>query len=134
MLKSIKQERYCQYRVAGETQRHAYRKAFPSSRKWKDKTVDNRACELEKNKEVLGRIQELIEEAKNEAFLTRDEKRKILAEMVRDSNASIMERTKALDLDNKMEGEYIEKVAVDVKENTKFDAIISQLGGEGLEE
>ena len=41
----------------------AYRVAYPSSKRWKEKTINNRACELSKVKEVLGRYNELQEQA-----------------------------------------------------------------------
>ena len=54
-----KQERFCQALVAGETQRAAYRIAYPSSKKWLDKTVDSRASDLANNRKILGRCEEL---------------------------------------------------------------------------
>lgn len=57
-----KREEFVRGLVEGLTQRKAYRRAFPSSRKWKDTTVDKRASELFKNGEILGRFQELQKE------------------------------------------------------------------------
>lgn len=54
-----KRERFVQGLSDGLSQRKAYREAYPSSRKWKDSSVDSRASELFKNSEVLERYREL---------------------------------------------------------------------------
>jgi len=59
-----KQERYVEELVKGKSQRQAFKIAYPNSQKWKDATVDKRASELLKKREVLGRYNELMEEAK----------------------------------------------------------------------
>jgi len=43
----------------GDSQRIAYRKAFKQSKKWKDETVDNKACKLANNSEIKARLEEL---------------------------------------------------------------------------
>lgn len=106
-------EEYAQARAAGMSQRKAYRKAYPSAEKWKDATVDNKAYALEKRGEVLARYEELKETAANAAggcVMTRNEKRRMLAEMARDETLPPVLRQKAIDIDNKMEGEYVQKV------------------------
>lgn len=108
-LKNARHEKYVQNLIAGMSQRQAYRDAFPSSQKWKDDTVDSRASELFSGK-VLGRYQEIQEEQKKEALLTRWEKRKILADIARNEEGDDADRIRAIDTDNKMENEYVNKV------------------------
>ena len=110
-------EDYAQARVSGLSQRKAYRVAYPKSNKWKDATVDAKACNLEKEDKVQARYQELKEEAANAAggaVLTRNEKRKMLAEMARDVNLTARERQAAIDIDNKMEDEYLTRISGDI--------------------
>ena len=57
-----KQEIYIQNLVKGLSQRQAYREAYPKSKNWKDKTVDNRASKLFNTYEVFMRYQELQKE------------------------------------------------------------------------
>lgn len=71
MLDDAKKEKYCQARAGGKTQRQAYLEAYPQSKRWKLKTVDNRAWELEQNREILGRLRELAEENKKRAGMSR---------------------------------------------------------------
>lgn len=67
------QELYCQARMRGLSQRRAYREAFPNSVRWKDATVDARACELEATPKVSGRLLELRRAAAAAATKSRSE-------------------------------------------------------------
>lgn len=70
---TTKQELFVQNLVAGQSQRQAYRKAYPSAKKWKDNVVDNKASELLKNGEVLVRYRELIKQFSNMALWSREQ-------------------------------------------------------------
>ncbi|WP_449176500.1 terminase small subunit [Streptococcus hyovaginalis] len=61
------EEDYVAFLIAGQTQRVAYRHAFKQSKKWKDKTVDNRAYQLFNSREVQARYKELLKQAKDAA-------------------------------------------------------------------
>lgn len=56
---SPQREKFAQCIVKGMSQSDAYRKAFPNSLKWKDKTVHARASEMAADGMVKGRAQEL---------------------------------------------------------------------------
>lgn len=90
--------------VSGMSQRLAYRDAFPNAVKWKDTTVDSKASVL--YGKVLERYNEILAEQKNDALMTRWEKRKLLADMARDEENACSDRIKAIDTDNRMENEY----------------------------
>lgn len=66
-----KQEKYCQARARGLSQRQAYREAYPASEKWKDSAVDSAASRLEANSKVLARLEELQQEAAAQAVASR---------------------------------------------------------------
>ena len=59
--------------------------------------------------DVKKRICELGKVCEEKAFLTIAEKRRILQEIAQDPEARKDERMKAIDLDNKMEGVYINR-------------------------
>ena len=61
MLENVKEEKYCQLRACGKSQRQAYLEAFPSAKRWKNRTVDVRACELEHRSDIKVRLRELAE-------------------------------------------------------------------------
>ena len=73
MLSNAKEEKYCQARASGKSQRKAYLEAFPSARKWKDSTVDSKACNLEKTEKISARLKELIAENGQNAKLKRSD-------------------------------------------------------------
>jgi len=58
--------------ASGLSQAEAYRKAYPSSLKWPDKTVWSKASELAANGKVSGRVKELLEKACEENQITVD--------------------------------------------------------------
>lgn len=121
-------EDYAQARAKGLSQRKAYREAFPKSAKWKDCTVDSKASHLEKNDKILARYEELKAEAANAAggaVMTRNEKRQMLADMARNPELSARERQAAIDIDNKMEDEYITKIEADVNTDININIELS---------
>lgn len=107
VLENARHEKFVQCLITGKSQRISYREAFPASKRWKDKTVDNRASEL--FKEVLGRYKELQEEAQDEAIMTRKERMVRLSEIAKEDEETTVQ-IKAIDTLNKMDGEYINKV------------------------
>lgn len=132
-------EDYAQARAAGLSQRKAYRKAYPRSEKWKDATVDAKACNLEKEDKILARYQELKEAAAfiaGGAVMTRIEKRELLARMARDERLHVSDRQRAIDLDNKMENEYTSKADVDEQKarTERIRAETARIKGDGNED
>lgn len=68
-----KQELFVQGIISGLSQRQAYRKAYPSAKKWRDNVVDNKASELLKNGEVLVRYRELLKQFSNMSLWSREQ-------------------------------------------------------------
>ena len=54
-----KQERFVQELIKGKSQREAYKIAYPSSKKWKNESIDSKASNLFKNVKVRTRYEEL---------------------------------------------------------------------------
>lgn len=142
-----KQEKYVNNLVKGMSQRIAYRNAYPSSKKWKDETVDSKASTLLKNEKVKERYEELAGKIR-----AKEEKRTIMNALERKEwltkviNNEILEeeryifdgeeitikkptnvKTKitALDTLNKMDGEYIQKIEADVKNEVTINIELS---------
>lgn len=116
-------ETFVQALIAGDSQRAAYKKAFPNSEKWKDATVDNKAYLLAKKDEILARYTELKDAAAAGAVLSRKEKRELLAEMARDATALHSDRQRAIDIDNKMEGAYTNNVKLSGSVNNPLSGL-----------
>ena len=75
-----KQEAFATGVASGLSQAEAYRQAFPLSRKWKDKTVHEKASRLAAENKVQARIQELREKAADANEVTIE---RIVAEVVK---------------------------------------------------
>ena len=132
-----KQEKYVHNLVKGMSQREAYKKSYNAS-KMKDETIDKRASELFKNREIKGRYEELIKKTDDEAIMSAIERKKWLTKVVlgkteekivlefkKDDNGQIIKeeqnvpanlktRITALDILNKMDSLYTVPIKGDV--------------------
>lgn len=73
MAKADRVEIFCNEIVNGKSQRQAYYAAYPSSRKWKNGTVDSKASNFSKDGKVLARLQELRNQRQEESRITQTE-------------------------------------------------------------
>ena len=122
-LKSEKQEQFARGIAKGLSQRVAYREAYPTSEKWKDSVVDVKASQLAANDKVLLRIQELREMATSKAVMSATKRKEWLTELILNDEEETKDRLKAMDILNRMEGEYTEKVDVNAKVNNPFSGL-----------
>lgn len=125
VLSNAKNEKFAQGIFEGLSQRKAYRAAFPSSANWKDGTVDNRASELYNTDEILGRIRELQKEAADDSILSVIDRKKWLSELIESFDEKTENKLKALDLLNKMDGEYTTKVEANVNNELTINIELS---------
>ena len=65
-----KQDKFALALFKGDSQRTAYRKAFPNSKKWQDKTVDSKASTLANTDKVLERLNDLRKKAEDKTILS----------------------------------------------------------------
>lgn len=126
-----KQEKFIQNIVSGMSQREAYKNSY-NAENMKDETIDAEACKIFNDHKVATRYRELMEELKDKAIMTAKERMIWLSEVVqgiqkekeavftdgdvviKDVEANLTTKIKALDTLNKMSGEYITKVEADV--------------------
>ena len=108
-LKNAKQEKFVQGLINGLNQRKAYRAAYPNALKWKDSSVDARASNLLKNDKLLARFEELQAKSEDKAIMSAIERKKWLTNAIMEEH-KLNDKLKAIDILNKMTGEYIEKV------------------------
>lgn len=124
---TAKQEKYVQNLIQGMSQRQAYKDAYPNAVKWKDETVDSKASVL-LNKgakgKVLARYKELLKKTEDNAIMNAKERRKWLTMQILNDDNSLSDRLKAMDILNKMDGEYNEKIKITGEINTNpFDSL-----------
>lgn len=109
-LKNMKHEAFAQALFAGKSQRVAYREAFPGSAKWKDNTVDTEASKLANTPAILQRLEELQDAAASPLILDRQGRMIILTQIALDETLFPKPRMQAIDLLNKMSGDYTQKI------------------------
>ena len=125
-LNNSRHEKFAQGIASGLSQRKAYRAAFKNSVNWKDTTVDNRASELAKTSEVLGRVKELAAEASSKAIMTATERKEWLSKVIRSEEEYTKDKLKAVDILNRMDGEYIEQVQVNGHVNNPMAGLTTE--------
>lgn len=103
ILENMKHETFAQCLIKGMSQRQSYLEAYPNSKKWKEKTIDNRASELANSREILGRLKELQERSENKTIASVTRRKMILTEILEDEEERANDRIKAIDSLNKME-------------------------------
>lgn len=123
ILKNPKEEAYCQARILGSSQRKAYKAAFPASIRWKPETVDSKASHLEATDKVKARLSELQREAVKQTLLTREQRQQLLCKIALNSAAKDRDRISALDILNKMDGDYVTKFEV----NTPVTTVLEEM-------
>lgn len=116
-LANPRHEVYCQKRVEGMTQRQAMLAAYPDRSRWKPETVDKRACELEADGKVKGRIAALKRIAAEKVTTTRAE---VIAGMSETFGAGV-ERVRRAEGDKPLD--YVAVNAVTQLGKTLLDAL-----------
>ena len=126
VLKNERHEMFCRELAKGISQRKAYRAAFPNSEKWKDNTVDARACELAKDSKIIVRLQELQEEATSNAVKTATQRKEWLSKVMDDDAEYMQNRLKACDMLNKMDGSYTDKLQINGSVNNPMAGLTTE--------
>lgn len=137
---NVKQEKFIQNIINGMSQRQAYKDAYGA--KYKDDVIDRRASELFNKSEVQGRYQELIGELQDKAIMSAKERMIWLTEVVKGiqtnttygsegqeytNEAYISDKMKAIDILNKMSGEYITNIKGNV--TLSYEEAIKEVSG-----
>jgi phage terminase small subunit len=110
-----KQEKFCQaVALEGMSLSDAYRSAYDTS-KMKDKTVNEKACVLGKKDNITARIEQLRASVASPKIMSAQERLEFLTGVIHNEGENIRNRLSAIDIMNKMQGEYVQKVEADVK-------------------
>ncbi len=117
-----RQELFVQGIIEGKSQADAYRAAYPNQRS-SDKTVWEAASRLMANSKVVARIQELREQIATPKIMSASRRAERLTEFATDPDPNVA--MKAIDLLNKMMGEYVQKVEADVKSEVTINIELS---------
>ena len=117
---TAKQEKFVQNIIEGMSQADAYRSAYDTS-KMMDKTIHERASVLASNSKVKARLTELRDRLANEKIMSSQKRMEWLTSLIQDNDASNTDKLRALDILNKMDGEYVQKIAAEVQAETTIN-------------
>lgn len=135
-----KQEKFVRNLVKGMSQREAYKNSY-DVKSMTDKTIDEEACRLFNDNKISARYQELIERAATASVMTAQERLEFLTEVIMDLQrekrvkvtddgtveyeepADLNTKLKAVDLMNKMQGEYTTKIEGELRVSKLEDLI-----------
>ena len=110
-----KQERFAQcIALEGMNQSDAYRECYDTEN-MTDKTIWEAASRLANECKVDARIKELRGEVISPKIMSAIERKEWLTKLIGDLGEKTENRMKALDILNKMEGEYVTKIEGEVK-------------------
>lgn len=106
---TYKQEEFAKKIVEGMNQADAYRSTY-SAKKMSDNAVYREASLLVAHPKVAQRIKELREELATASIMTAQERMEWLTRLVNNQEEDTTDKLKAIDILNKMSGEYVTKV------------------------
>ena len=110
---TAKQEAFARNIVEGMNQADAYRSAY-NAKKMSDNAIYREASLLVSNPNVAQRISELRDELSKPTIMSAQRRLEWLTELI-NSEEDINAKLKAIDIMNKMQGEYTQKIEADVK-------------------
>ena len=113
MKLNARQKAFCEYYVVSGNATDAAIKAG-----YKEKNARKIGSENLTKMDIKKYIKELQEKAKTSRIMTAVERREFLTEVIKNGNEKVQDRLKALDILNKMDGEYIEKMQLSGQVNT----------------
>ena len=106
---TAKQELFVQKILEGMSQADAYRSAY-NTKRMTDKTIWENASRLMADSKVTARLTELRNELAKPSIMSAQERLQWLTERIADEDVDINAKLKAIDIMNKMQGEYVQKV------------------------
>jgi phage terminase small subunit len=109
-----KQEAFVQNILQGMNQADAYRSAY-SCKNMSDNAIYVNASKLAADAKVALRLKELRDELAKPSIMTAQERLEWLTERIADEEVDINAKLKAIDIMNKMQGEYVQKVETELK-------------------
>lgn len=120
---TAKEEKFSVNVFSGMTLTDAYKDAYDAEN-MKDETIYVKASELMKKDKIRVRVQQLRDEANNSKIVSAIKRKEILSNIIlTDTTDQIM---KAIDILNKMDGEYIQKVQADVDNHIDINIDIEE--------
>jgi phage terminase small subunit len=115
-----KQEKFVQGIIEGKSQADAYRSAY-NAKKMTDKTIHEAASKLMADSKIATRVQELRERIATDNIMSAQQRMEWLTELVKSEAESTTDKLRAVDIMNKMQGEYVQKIEADVSSDVTIN-------------
>ena len=123
---TAKQEQLVQNIIQGMSQADAYRSAYDTKR-MSDNAIYREASLLMSNPKVAQRLAELAKAADTPKIMSAQKRLEWLTRLIENDGEGTNEKLKAIDIMNKMQGEYVQKVQASV---TYEDNLRELVGGD----
>lgn len=120
-----KQERFVQNIIEGMSQADAYRNSYDVS-KMTDKSIHEKASRLMADVKVRSRLQELRDQMMKPTIMSAQERMEWLTNLINNEEEGTSDKLKAIDIMNKMQGEYVQKVEAEVKSEVTINIELSE--------
>ena len=111
---TAKQEQFVKNIIDGMSQADAYRSAY-SVKNMSDNAIYREASILMDNPKISQRVNELRSQMMTSSIMSAKARLEWLTNLVHNEEEGTNEKLKAIDIMNKMQGEYVQKVEADVK-------------------
>lgn len=119
-----KQEQFALNIFEGMNQADAYRASY-SAKNMSDNAIYREASLLMSNPKIAQRIKELRDKAAKSTIMSAQERMEWLTRLISNEEEGTNEKLKAIDIMNKMQGEYVQKVEADVKSEVTINIELS---------
>lgn len=121
---TAKQEKFVQGIIEGKSQADAYRAAY-NAKNMTDKTIWEESSRLMQDPKVSTRVTELRNQLNASTIMSAKERMEWLTELIKNTEEGTTDRLRALDIFNKMTGEYVQRVEADVKNEVTINIELS---------
>ncbi len=140
---TAKQEQFVKNIIDGMSQADAYRNAYPNQR-MSDKTIYENASRLMNNSKIIARLKELRDQLAKPTIMSAQERLEFLTKIIKgekgetvvqmidgeavevEAPASLKNKLNAIDIMNKMQGEYVQKVEAEVTKEVVINIELSE--------
>lgn len=117
---TAKQELFVRKIIEGNSQANAYRSAY-STKNMSDKTIHEAASRLVADSKVSARLKELREQITADSIMSAQKRLEWLTGVIKSEDETTGDKLKAIDIMNKMQGEYVQKIAAEVQTETTIN-------------
>lgn len=117
---TAKQEAFARNIVEGMSQSDAYRSAY-NTKRMTDKSIWEKASALANDVKVMARIRELRDKIASSSIMTAQERLEWLTGLITDDDTDVNAKLKAVDIMNKMQGEYVQKIEANVESEVNIN-------------